>query len=291
MKVLCICVLLLLAVVCAAGQDNPYFVTYDHHLEERGTLVISNFATMGAPSVLERGQNFFVAPYMEMEYGVTNRLTAAVYWEAQGTRNDSALFTGWRLETRFRPLKREHFINPVLYLEYENVNDASRIHKDVVGEGPELDERNADLRAIRNHELETKLILSSDVHHWNFSENFVVDKNLSRGDGYEFGYAFAVAHPLAIGRKNPACRFCPDKAVVGLELYGGLGNTNDRFGIHDCAHYLAPAFSYELTPNSTFRFSAGAGLGHEGSSVLLRAGYSYEFHGFGVGRLFGRRKP
>ena len=30
-------------------------------------------------------------------------------------------------ENRFRPLKREHIINPVLYLEYESLNEASKI--------------------------------------------------------------------------------------------------------------------------------------------------------------------
>ena len=41
------------------------------------------------------------------------------YLEGQSTRGDSTIFTGWRLENRFRSLAREHPINPVLYLEYE----------------------------------------------------------------------------------------------------------------------------------------------------------------------------
>jgi len=190
---------------CARAQESPYFVTYDHHLAEAGTLSVETFTTMGVPreseawEPTERGQSFYAAPYVEFEYGISDQWTSALYLEGQGTHGDSSVFTGWRWESRFRPLKKNHLINPVLYLEYESVNDASRIAKEVVGEGPDLDDANSELRAMKNHELETKLILSSDVHHWNVAGNFTVDKNLSRGEGFEFGYAFGVARPLGGG--------------------------------------------------------------------------------------------
>jgi len=31
----------------AAGQENPYFVAYDHYLEEPGNLEIEYFSTLG----------------------------------------------------------------------------------------------------------------------------------------------------------------------------------------------------------------------------------------------------
>src|SRR5438128_11581510 len=137
------------------AQESPYFVTYDHHLEEPGNLEIETSSTMGVP---RSGQHFYFAPYTEIEYGVTGRWTSEVYLEGQSTAGDSSIFTGWRFENRFRPLKREHWINPVLYLEYENINEASRIRKEIVGAAPELNESNAELRATRAHELETRLI-------------------------------------------------------------------------------------------------------------------------------------
>ena len=103
------------------------------------------------------------------------------------------MFTGWRFENRYKPLSREHWINPVLYLEYESVNEASRIQKEVEGGGPDLTSRNSLLTPEHAHELETKLILSSDYHDWNISENFIATKNLSESEGVEFGYSFGVA--------------------------------------------------------------------------------------------------
>src|SRR5882757_10904847 len=102
------------------SQEAPYFVTYDHHLEEPGNLEIATWSTIGIP---RSGQKVFFAPFSEFEYGVTARWTAELYLEGQATSGDSAVFTGWRLENRFKPLKREHRINPILYFEYENINE------------------------------------------------------------------------------------------------------------------------------------------------------------------------
>jgi len=47
----------------------------------------------------------------------------------------------------------------VLYLEYENLNEASRIQKEIEGGGPDLTSPNALLTPTHDHELEGKLIL------------------------------------------------------------------------------------------------------------------------------------
>src|ERR671925_476160 len=101
----------------ALAQESPYFVTYDHHLEEPRNLEIGTSATIGSPAA---SQSAFIAPYMELEYGVRAWWTSELYIEGQSTPGDGTAFTGWRFENRFRPLSREHRINPVLYFEYEN---------------------------------------------------------------------------------------------------------------------------------------------------------------------------
>jgi len=275
------------ASVTLQGQESPYFVTYDHHLEEPGNLEIETSSTVGVP---REGQHWFFAPYLELEYGVTGRWTSELYLEGQSTAGDSTIFTGWRIENRFRPLAREHWINPVLYLEYENINEASRIRKEIVGAAPELNESNAELRATRAHELETRLILSSTAHDWNISENFIVEKNLSENEGFEFGYALAVARPLATLASGKNCRFCRENFIAGVELYGGLGTTQG-FGLHDTAHYAAPAISWQISDNTSLRFSPAIALTHGSSPALLRLGYSYEIRGFStkLARLFGAK--
>jgi hypothetical protein len=141
------------------------------------------------------------------------------------------------------------------------------------------------------HELETKLILSSDWHDWNISENFVAAKNFSQSEGVEFGYSFGVSRPLATLASGAECRFCLENFVAGIEMYGGLGSTLD-FGIHDTAHYIAPVVSWAVSNNSTLRFSPSFGLTDQSNRVLIRFGYAYEFQGFGaqIGKLFGRKQ-
>lgn len=287
--VFCFSILLGLILLCPArAQESPYFVTYDHHLEEPGNLEIETSSTVGLP---RSGQHFYFAPYSEIEYGVTGRWTSELYLEGQSTAGDSSIFTGWRLENRFRPLEREHWINPVLYLEYENINEASRIQKEIVGNSPDVSSPNSELRKASAHELETKLILSSQFHDWNIAENFIVEKNLSEDEGFEFGYALGVSRPLATLASGTECRFCRENFIAGVEMYGGLGSTL-AFGLHDTAHYIAPVIGWQLSDNSSLRFSPSFGLSHGSNPLLLRVGYSYEVRGFGskLSRLFGGKR-
>lgn len=275
------------ALVCSA-QESPYFVTYDHHMEEPGNLEIEASSTTNVP---RSGQRYYFAPWVEFEYGVTARWTTELYLDGQATWNDSTIFTGWRLENRFRPLKREHWINPVLYLEYENINEADRIQKELEGGAPDVSSPNSVLRAMKDHELETKLILSSDTHDWNLAGNFIVAKNFSQSEGVEFGYSVGASRPLATMASGANCHFCRENFSAGIEVYGGLGSTHS-FGFSDTAQYAAPVFAWLISDNSTIRFSPGAGLNHESSPVLFRFGYSYEIQGFGskLSRLFRGKK-
>ncbi len=281
--------LIILLFLAARGlaQESPFFVTYNHHMEEPGNLDIEASTTSDVPKT---GQRFYFAPYTEFEYGVTARWTTEFYLESQSTWNDSTVFTGWRLENRFKPLHREHWINPVLYLEYENLNEASRIQKEVEGEAPDVSSPNAILTPELDHELESKLILSSDYHDWNIAENFIAAKNFSQSEGVEFGYSFGVSRPLGTLASGDDCRFCRENFTVGAEMYGGLGSTLN-LGLHDTAHYIAPVFSWAISDNSTLRFSPGFGLTQESNPVLFRFGYTYEVQNFGsrISKLFGRK--
>lgn len=283
--------LVLLAVLGSAAlvsaQEAPYFVTYTHHMEEPGNLELAVSSTMGVP---RSTQSLVYAPYIEMEYGVTGRWTTELYFEGQSRPGDSTMFTGWRWENRFRPLAREHRINPVLYFEYEAINEGSQILKEVVGNSSNLDEPNAVLRRRRAHELETKLILSSTVYDWNIAENFIVEKNLSQNEGFEFGYALGAYRPLGRLASADGCRWCRENFMVGVELYGGLGTTNG-FGFNDTTHYFGPVVSWQASDNAAFHFSPAIGLTHDSYPLLLRLGYSFEMQGIRnrISRLFGGR--
>jgi hypothetical protein len=268
------------------AQESPYFVTYDQHLEEPGNLELAATTTIGVP---RSGQPSYFAPYSEFEYGVKSWWTSEFYLEGLSRKDDSTIFTGWRFENRFRLFPRELAVNPVLYMEYERINEASSIQKEIVGEAHFLDEPNSELRGEVAHELEAKVILGSNVRDWNISENFILEKNLSEDEGLEFGYAVGIARPLGTLASASDCIFCRENFVAGLELYGGLGSSRG-FGIEETAHYLAPALSWQIG-DSNLRFSTAFGLTHDSAPLLLRFGYSHEIHGFGrmISSLFGRK--
>ncbi len=277
--------LLALAACSAAAQEKPYFVTYDHTMEDPGDLDIGIRNGIAVP---RSAQSTFTAPYLEFEYGATRFWTSEFTLEGQSTFGDSTIFTGWRLENRFRLLQKEHKINPVLYFEYESINEGSRVLKEVVGNSQDFDEPNGELRREHAHEFEGKLILSSNVRGWNVAENFIAEKNVSEGEPFEFGYAFAVSRRLGRPAGKPS-RFCREKLVGGVELYGGLGTT-EGFGFHDTSHYLAPVLGWNITEESRLQFSPAVGLTHSSIPVFLRIGYSVEIEAFGsrVRSLFRR---
>ena len=266
------------------AQDTRYFVAYSHHMEEPGNLEIefdTNYAT-------QKGGNDFIAPWVEFEYGATAWWTTEFYLDSQATFNDSTLFTGFRWENRFRPLMREHWINPVLYVEYENTSGADKTLKEVVGFDNQFDftDPNSELRKEHDHELETKLILSSDYKGWNISENFIGEKNLGH-EPWEFGYAIGVSRPLRLAVTPERCNFCRENFVVGAEMYGGLG-TAKSLTLSGTSHYFAPLIAWELPNGVSLTVSPGFGLNDEAHRFLLRWGLSYEISGFGrkVRKLF-----
>ncbi|HEX3106196.1 MAG TPA: hypothetical protein VHQ22_17275, partial [Terriglobales bacterium] len=166
--------------ICGArisrAQESPYIVTYDHYLEEPGNLELEYFSTFGT----QRSGKVFVADWMEFEYGAKAWWTTEFYLAGQSTFADSTVFTGFRWENRFRLLQHEHFINPVFYMEYEQINDADKLIKEIEGHDVESDhaEPNAVMRRDLNHELELKLLLSKTFNGWNFAVNPLATKNL-----------------------------------------------------------------------------------------------------------------
>jgi hypothetical protein len=271
----------------ALAQENPYIVAYDHYLEEPGNLEVEYFSTFGT----QRGGNDFHAFWTEFEYGATAWWTTEFYLDGQTTFHDSTLFTGFRWENRFRPLKHEHFINPILYVEYEQKSGADKILKEVEGLDVESDflTPNGEARKEHVHELEFKLILSSTVKGWNFTENTIAAKNLSNNP-WEFGYALGASRPLALKASAQRCSFCRQNFNAGVEMYGGLGDRHN-FGLKNTSHYVAPVAAWNLPSGWTLRLSPGFGLNDNSHRFLLRWGVSREFSGFSemISHLFGGR--
>jgi hypothetical protein len=273
-----IAALCLLGTCCRAGE-GPFFVTYTHQMEEPGNLEFSAKSATGNP---QHG-NPFVATAAEFEYGMTAWWTGEWYLDGQATGSEGALFTGFRWENRFRLLWREHWINPVLYLEFEDINAADKTALEVVGHDSveDLTAPNQVARREKQREMETKLILGSYYRGWTIAENFIAEKNLAHAP-YEFGYAAGISRPLAQAARPEACNFCRENFQAGAEVYGGLG-TWGGFGLRDTSHYVGPTVSWTLASGTAFQVSPSFGVTGSSARILLRFGVSYEVAQFGRG--------
>jgi hypothetical protein len=271
------------AFACQAGE-GPFFITYTHRMAEPGRLEISTKAVTGAPT----GGNRFFGAVAELEYGIKGWWTTEVYLDGQSTAGESTLFTGYRWENRFRIVPGEHWINPVLYVEFENINGADKSLLEIVGHDGEGDlvEPNDEARRENKREIEAKLILGSYYKGWTIAENFIAEKNV-RHEPYEFGYAVGISRPLALAARPDRCEFCRENFQAGVEVYGGLGTHSD-FGVTGTSHYVAPMLAWTSAGGSVFRISPGFGVTGTSAGLLLRFGVTYEISQFGrvVGRMF-----
>jgi hypothetical protein len=271
----------LLAIFLAAGcnaQERPYFVTYSHEMEEPGNLGIELFNAVGKPPAGNR----FIGSTLEFEYGATAWWTSELYLDGQITQHDSTIFSGYRWENRFRPMLREHWINPVIYIEFENIS-ADKALREVVGHDgkDDLVDPNAGARQEKKRELELKLILGSNFRGWNISENIIAEKNLANAP-WEFGYAWAASRPAKLAASAHNCTFCGEKFQAGVEMYGGLGDRYS-FGTRQTSHYFGPTINWAAPNGMTLSFSPQWGLNNYSIPHLFRFGISYE-----IDQIWGR---
>lgn len=269
--------------------EGPFFITYTHQMEEPGNLELSTKSVAGKPA----DGNGFLGTAAEFEYGVRGRWTTELYLDGQATSRENVVFTGYRWENRFRLIPREHWINPVLYVELENINGADKTLLEVVGHdgADDLASMTAEARREKQRELETKLILGSYYKGWTIAENFIAEKNLSHAP-YEFGYAIGISRPLGLTARPDSCNLCAENFQAGVELYGGLG-THADFGLRETSHYIAPVLSWTLANGTTLHISPGFGITGPSAGFLLRFGVSYEVAQFGrsVSSLFRGGRP
>lgn len=252
-------------------------MTYSQALEEPGNLELELRATSASPKNLPA----FGGGLLELEYGAKAWWTTELYLSGQTTAGQSTVFTGFRWENRVRPLMRDHLVNPVLYLEYEDQNGADRSFLEVAGNDTirDLEEPNDEARRDVEREMELKLILSSYARGWNFSENFLSEKNIGAPDPWEFGYALGASRPLALRAGPRPCVLCRENLIAGAEMYGGLGTTRS-FGLHQTSHYAGPVVGLRLPSGPTLRFSPNFGLNGNSMGVLWRAAASWEIPQF-----------
>jgi hypothetical protein len=259
------------------AQEPAYFVTYSDVLEEPGSLEVASQNLYASP----KDARPFYAETVELEYGVTAWYTAEVYLQGQSTAHDSTIFTGFRVENRFHPLRGEHWVNPVIYVEYEDHSQADKSFLEVTDHQAIQDQEvtNGLLRKSVERAVEGKLILSSTFDGLNVSENVIAEKNLTN-EPWEFGYAVGASRSLASAGSGRDCWYCRRRLAAGGEIFGGLGTRYD-FGVKGTSMYAGPTLAYTAGRSMTVLLGPEFGLNANSANVLWRAKVSYEFSQFG----------
>jgi hypothetical protein len=253
---------------------DPFFVTYSHELQPQGDLEVSLRTLAGGWKTAD----WFDSETVEFEYGATDRWTTSVYLDAEYSPKSNARFTGYRWENRIRLIRREHPLNPVLYVEVANTSSNDRSILDVIGR-ERISAPTAGGNCLEPVTLEGRLILSSNVSGWTLAENIIAERTIHDASA-DVGYAIGVARPLTIGPEQERCKWCAANIKVGAELYGGLG-TLHRFGLAKTVHYAAASLSWTAGTGTALSFSAGFAIGHRSGGAVLRVTIAHDVDDFG----------
>ncbi len=268
----------------SAGAGNgANFVLYNQHTEEKGESEIefySDFSNVGGD------EKNYTAQLVELEYGVTNLWTTALYLEGVKISGQDYDFGSFRFENRVRLFSQPTLLNPVLYAEYEQKQPESRFIRSVVGRVDEEEKG----EEKTEHELETKLILGHDLtDRLNVAFNWINELKFDNGV-WSFGYAAGLNYILFKSgaddgdEKGERRSSHPDiweleKLTLGVEFYGGLGDSvrGPTFDADKTQQYAGINLQAELENHVRLGIGGAFGLTDESEDALLRLTAGYEF--------------
>ncbi|WP_295559294.1 hypothetical protein [uncultured Hyphomicrobium sp.] len=256
----------------AQAGSGANFVTYNHHMADKGEAEISVYSDFSSVGLAEG----YAAQLVELEYGVTDRWTSALYFEGVATEGESYAFGGWRFENRVRLFRETVPFNPVLYIEYEQPEPEHRYKHTVTGrtDGEEEDEESTE------HEIESKLILGQDLsERLDIAFNWINEANLDNGD-WEFGYAAGLNYTLFEvegGRESFFGGF--EEVKLGVELFGGLGDSVEGLTLDGgkTEQYAGINLLGELEGGLEIGAGVAFGLTRDSEDAIVRMRLSYEF--------------
>lgn len=185
---------------------------------------------------------------IELEYGITDRLTIAAYLDFEDPPGRSFQYTRARavfFRYRFAD-KGSFFIDPAIYIEYYVPRKS---YED-------------------SEELEIRLILEKDIGNVRIILNPMFEKKTSGSEvneGLEFNYAFGIYY-----RKYRSIQ-------PGLEFFGKMGEISDFKPRNQQRHWVFPTVDFRFGPGFHWQIGAGWGLTDAADSLTIKSIFSYEF--------------
>jgi hypothetical protein len=268
----------------AWAGNGANFVLYNQHTEEQGETEIKLFSDFSDGG---KGEEGYSAQLLEIEHGVTDYWTTALYFEGVKINGEDYEFGGFRFENRVRLFDYGHFLNPVLYVEYEYLKPAHRYIRAVTGRTDE-DEGEEEGEEKAEHEIESRLILGHDFSkRVNVAFDWINETNLESGK-WEFGYATGLNLTLYEAEDGEAGhegggfhskRWDVEELILGIEFYGGLGDSVLGLTLDPdkTKQYLGVNLRAELKNHIQLGIGGAFGLTGDSENAILRLVAGYEF--------------
>lgn len=196
----------------------------------------------------------------ELDYGVTNHLSLATYFDMQARHGSGPQFAGGRIESQYRfrdadDLPVNLAVSGKYYIPVRSFNSSQ--------------------------ELELRLIVEKDRQNFCFNLNPKLNISTTGPDadsGPRLGFDAAVAWR----------RFFRAQPV--LEYYSNYGAISHSTGGRDIEQLLFPTIDFHLGHNLDWQVGAGIRLNADASDlILVKSALTYKFQGISSRRLLGRQ--
>jgi hypothetical protein len=195
-------------------------------------------------------RNGLLAHSFEIEYGISNRLTVALYADFEHPRGKDFKWIRTKAVMLYYQLfeKNKMPVDMALYFEYKLPRKGYK----------------------RSEELEFKLILEKDIKFHRITLNPTFEKKISGEDvkeGVEFIFNAAYVYMESLV-------FQPR-----LEYYSKMGELYDMPAFSGQKHYLFPSFDLFFGRYGQFRWHAGIGFGltESADNMVIKSILSWEF--------------
>lgn len=257
----------------AQAGSGANFVTYNHHTAHKGEVEVKLLT-----DVADGDGSSYLAQLVELEYGVTDRWTTALYFEGAKDDGEDYEYGGFRFENRLRLFEYGTVpFNPVLYVEYEQLEPEHKYIRGVTGRAG--DEEEEEEEEGTEYELETKLLLGEDItDRLDVAFNWINEVNLDNGH-WEFGYAMGLNYVLFENEGAGGHGFALKEAKLGLELFGGLGDAQDGLTLDadETKQYAGINLKGEFANGLAAGVGGAFGLTDHADDAILRMMVGYEF--------------
>lgn len=187
---------------------------------------------------------------LELEYGITNNLTVAIYFDFEQPKGQNCRWVGTKAVMLYYQLFQKNLlpVDLALYAEYKL---------------PRKGYKNSE-------EIEFKLIMEKDIKYHRIILNPTAEKKIS---------GIAVTEGVEFTLNAAYTYFKNDKFQPRIEYYSKMGELYDIDAYREQKNYIFPSFDLFFGKYGQFRWHAGVGFGltNPADNIIVKSILSWGF--------------